>query len=142
VRRNEPFSIEWRSPAAGADGVPGLIVRFLVHVAALWSSQALVRGFDIEGAGALLFGALIFGVVNAVIRPVLVVVSCLLTLATLGLFLLIINTVMLAITAWVAGLFELEFRVDGFAAAFLGALVIAVVSTVLSAWADRNVLRR
>jgi putative membrane protein len=116
-------------------------VRFLVNVAALWFAQFLIRGFDIDSVPALAFGAIIFGVVNAFIRPVVAMFSCLLTCATLGLFTLIINTAMLGLTAWIAGKFDLAFRVDGFVAAFLGALVISIVSTLLSRWADENVLR-
>lgn len=118
----------------------GLAVRFTVNVAALWFAQLLVRGFAIDGVPALLFGAAIFGLVNAVIRPVVAFFSCALTCATLGLFTLIINTAMLALTAWIAGQLGLAFRVDGFIAAFLGALVISLASTVLSRWAGRNVL--
>ncbi|MDE3096277.1 MAG: phage holin family protein [Chloroflexota bacterium] len=119
----------------------GLVVRFLVNVAALWVAQALVRGFAINTPGALLFGAVIFGAVNALIRPVVAMFSCLLTVLTLGLFTLVINTAMLGLTAWVAGKFGLAFHVDGFIAAFLGALVISLVSTILSHWAKANVLR-
>jgi putative membrane protein len=116
-------------------------VRLLINIAALWTAQALVRGFDIDSAGALVFGAAIFGVINAVIRPIVVVVSCAITVLTLGFFLLIVNTLMLALTAWTAGLFDLAFHVDGFTAAFLGALVVSAVSLVLSAWGDRHILR-
>jgi putative membrane protein len=122
-------------------GVAGLVVRFLVNVAALWFAQWIIRGFDIDGAGALLVGAAIFGVVNAFIKPVVSILSCPLTLITLGLFTLLINALMLALTAWVAGWFDLDFEVDGFIAAVLGALVISIVSTIVSAWATRNVLR-
>jgi putative membrane protein len=123
------------------DGFAGLAVRFLVNVAALWLAQAIVPGFDIHGLGALLFGAAIFGIVNAVIRPVVAFVTCLFTVLTLGLFTLIINTLMLALTAWAAGIFDLDFEVEGFLAAFFGALIIAIVSTLLTAWAERNILR-
>jgi putative membrane protein len=135
------FYWQWRGPAPEDFGILGLIVRFLVNVAALWLAQALIRGFEIDSAGALIFGAIIFGVVNAVIRPVVAMFSCVLTCVTLGLFTLVINAAMLGLTAWISGKFSLAFRVDGFIAAFLGALVISVVSTLLSRWADRNVLR-
>jgi putative membrane protein len=134
------FYFEWRTPNGRDLDVPSLVVRFLVNIAALWFSQWIIRGFDIEGAGALIFGAIIFGLVNAFIRPVVAIVSCPLTILTLGLFTLIINTIMLGLTAWIAGLFDLEFQVDGFVAAFLGALVISIASTLLSWWARRNVL--
>lgn len=142
MRRNGGvFYWRWRGPAPEDFSALGLVVRFLVNVAALWLAQALVRGFDIDSAGALVFGAIIFGLINAFIRPVVAMFSCLITCATLGLFTLIINAAMLGLTAWFAGKLGLAFHVDGFIAAFLGALVISVVSTLLSRWADRNVLR-
>jgi putative membrane protein len=140
-RQGSVFYWEWRGPEPEDFGALGLAVRFLVNVAALWFAQFLIRGFDIDSVPALAFGAIIFGVVNAFIRPVVAMFSCLLTCATLGLFTLIINTAMLGLTAWIAGKFDLAFRVDGFVAAFLGALVISIVSTLLSRWADENVLR-
>ena len=140
MRRDRFFYIEWRGPDRDDFGLPGLAVRFLANMAALWFSQWIIRGFDIDSVGALIFGAVIFGVVNAFIRPVIAIVSCPLTVLTLGLFTLIINALMLGITAWVAGLFDLDFHVDGFVAAFLGALVISIVSTLLTWWAKRNVL--
>jgi putative membrane protein len=135
------FYFEWRGPDRREFGWQGLAVRFVINVAALWFSQWIIRGFDIDGWAALLFGAAIFGAVNAFIRPIVTFVSCPLTVLTLGLFTLIINTAMLGLTAWIAGWFDLAFDVDGFIAAFLGALVISIVSTVLSKWADTNMLR-
>ncbi len=135
------FYFEWRPPRQEDFGLLGLLVRFGVNVAALWLAQLTVRGFSIDGAAALIFGAIIFGIINAFIRPVVATFSCLLTVVTLGLFTLIINTAMLALTAWVAGKFGLAFHVRGFIAAFLGALVISIVSTILSRWAGENVLR-
>lgn len=142
MRRDGSYTYwEWKPPRREDFGLWGLAARFLVNVAALWLAQWIIPGFDIEGAGALIFGALIFGIVNALIRPVVAMFSCLLTVLTLGLFTLIINTMMLALTAWIAGWFDLEFQVEGFLAAFFGALIIAIVSTVLSRWADEKVLR-
>lgn len=138
---NRFFYVQWRGADRRDFGWPGLLVRFVVNVAALWFAQWIIRGFDIDGWAALLIGAAIFGVINAFIRPVIAIVSCPLTVITLGLFTLIINTAMLGLTAWIAGWFDLNFHVDGFLAAFLGALVISIVSTVLSKWADANVLR-
>lgn len=135
------FYIQWRGPDRRDFGWPGLLVRFLVNVAALWFAQWIIPGFSIEGWPALLIGAAIFGAVNAFIRPVIAIVSCPLTVITLGLFTLIINTAMLGLTALIAGWLDLNFNVDGFLAAFLGALVISIASTILSKWADANVLR-
>jgi putative membrane protein len=142
LRRTDAFFFEFRRPEPEDFGRVGLVVRFLINIAALWVAQWIIPGFDIHGAGALIFGAIIFGIVNALIRPVVRMVTCVFTLLTLGLFTLIINTAMLALTAWIAGQFDLEFEVDGFLAAFFGALIIAIVSTLLSRWAGENVLRR
>ena len=141
-RSGDVFYVRFRQPQPEDFGVLGMVVRFVINVAALWLAQALVRGFDIETAPALIFGALIFGVVNAFIKPIVSFISCPLTCLTLGFFLLIINALMLVTTEWIAGWFDLEFIVDGFWAAFLGALVIAVTSAILSTWADSAILRR
>jgi len=140
-QRGSFFYLEVRSPRPEDFGFLGMLVRFLINVAALWVAQALVRGFDIDSAGALVVGALIFGVLNALLKPVVSLLSCPLTCATLGLFALVINALMLALTAWVAGWFDLAFHVDGFVAAFLGALVISVVSVALGGWVESNILR-
>jgi putative membrane protein len=135
------FYIEFHSPRAEDFGWPGLVVRFFITVVAVWFSQYIVAGFNIDGWGALLFGAAVLGGINAFIKPVVSIISCPLTILTLGFFALVINAAMLGLTAWVAGWFDLEFNVDGFIAAFLGALVISLVSTPLGWWADRYILR-
>lgn len=140
-RQGGLFFMEMRGPEAEEFSLLGLAVRFVVNVAALWLAQFLVRGFDIQGWAALLVGAAIFGGVNAIIKPVVTLLSCPITCLTLGLFTLIINAAMLGLTAWLAGLFELDFQVDGFIAALLGALIVALVSAALSWWADANILR-
>jgi putative membrane protein len=76
--------------------------------------------------------ALIFGLVNAALKPVLVVLSCPLVALTFGLFLLVINGLLLLITAWVSDLFELGFTVDGLGWGMLGALVIGMISWFLN----------
>jgi putative membrane protein len=75
--------------------------------------------------------AAIFGVINAIIRPVVVLLTLPLTIVTLGLFIFVVNALMLMLTGRLARAFDLGFRVDGFVAALLGALVIAVVSFIL-----------
>ncbi len=140
-REGSVFFVQINSPEAETFGALGLAVRFVINVAALWFSALIIRGFDIDSVPALLFGAAIFGTVNAFLKPIVAMLSCALTCATLGFFALIVNTLMLALTAWIAGLFDLAFKVDGFWAAFLGALVISLTSTLLSTWADRAILR-
>lgn len=135
------YYVEFRRPPADEFGWPGLLARFVISAAALWFSQWIIRGFNIDGWAALLIGSAIFGLINAFIKPVISFISCPLTILTLGFFALIINAAMLALTAWVAGWFDLAFDVDGFWAAFLGALVISLTTTILSWWVDRYVLR-
>ena len=140
-REDSVFYVRWKGPGAEDFGLLGLAVRFVINVAALWFSQLIIRGFDIDSLPALIFGAAIFGTINAFLKPIVSMLSCVLTCATLGFFALIINMLMLALTAWVAGLFDLAFEVDGFWAAFLGALVISLTSTLLGTWTDRSILR-
>jgi putative membrane protein len=108
------------------------LVRFLVNAAALWVAARLVPGIDAGGVGSVLAIAIVFGILNALIKPFLKLVSCPVILLTLGLFTLVLNAAMLMLTAWFGGKLGIEFRVDGFLAAFLGALLISIVSTVFS----------
>jgi len=114
-------------------------VRVGINAAALWLAAEWVRGFEIDGWQSLLAAAAIFAVVNAIIKPVVDIVGLPATCLTLGLFHLVINAAMLALTVWLAGLFDFEVDLDGFVAAFLAALLISFVSTVLSAFAGRPV---
>jgi putative membrane protein len=141
-RTSNGFYVSFTPPRPEDYGLLGLTVRLVINVAALGLAQALVTGFDIESVPALIFGAVIFGVVNAIIKPIITIISCPLTCLTLGFFLLIINAMMLQLTDWIAGWFDLAFEVDGFIAAFLGALVIAVTSAILMLWADSAILRK
>ena len=114
-------------------------VRLGINAAALWLAAEWVDGFEIEGWPSLLAAAAIFAVVNAVIKPVVDLVGLPATCLTLGLFHLIINAAMLALTAWIAGIFEFDVHIDGFVAAFLAALLVGVVSTLLSVFVGRPV---
>jgi len=109
------------------------LLRLVVNAAALWVATEIVPGVGYEG-GALPFlaVALIFGLINATIRPITKLLTCPLILLTLGLFALIVNGLMLWLTSSVAGSLGLGFRVAGFWPAFWGALVVSIVSTLLS----------
>jgi putative membrane protein len=110
-----------------------LLIRLIVNAIALWAAVQLVPGLSYEGGPVTLFlVALIFGLVNALVRPLITLLTCPLIMVTLGLFVLVINGIMLALTAWLSQLFNLGFFVDGFWAALLGALVISIVSALLS----------
>lgn len=110
-----------------------IIVRLLVNAAALWVATQIVPGISFTGDWWLLFAvALIFGVLNVAVRPVLMVLTFPFLLLTLGFFLLILNGFMLWLTSAVSDALGIGFHVDGFVAAFLGALVVSVVSFALS----------
>ena len=108
------------------------MLRFLATAAALWVSVKLVPGIHHTGTVLSLLGvAAVFGVVNALIAPIVKLMSFPFIVLTLGLFALVINALMLKLTAWFAIKLGLGFTVDGFIPAFVGALVISVVSAVL-----------
>jgi putative membrane protein len=109
-----------------------LALRFLVNLAGLWVASRVVPGVHVDDMPSLLAGTAIFAIVNVLLRPLANFVSCCLIVFTFGLFVLVINAVLLALTAWIAGRLDLAFRVDGFWAAFFGALVISAVSIVAS----------
>ena len=109
------------------------ILRLLISAAALWVAIQLVDGIQYTGSSwSLLVVALVFGALNAGVRPLLTLLSIPLIIVTLGLFIFVINALMLMLTSWVSGLLDLGFHVDGFWAAFLGGLIVSVVSLVLS----------
>lgn len=124
-----------------------LVWRLLINAAALWAAMRVVPGITFTGDWRLLFAvALIFGVLNAAVRPILFVLTLPFLLLTLGLFTFVLNAFMLWLTSQVSGLFGFGFHVDGFWAAFLGALVMSLVSFTLSLFVasqarDRHVLR-
>lgn len=111
----------------------GIAIRLGVNAAALWLAAEWVTGFEIEGWQSLVATAAIFAVVNALIRPVVKVIGFPVTCLTLGLFVLVINAALLALTVWIGDQFDLTVDLDGFVAAFLAALLISFVSTVLNA---------
>lgn len=117
----------------------GFIVRLLITAAALWVAEAIVPGIEYRGGiGGLLGVALIFGLVNAVVRPILVVLTCPLVLLTLGLFLFVLNAFLLWLTGALSGALGIDFHVQGFWAAFLGGIVIGLVSTVLNVFVGKE----
>lgn len=109
----------------------GLVIRILIYAAALWAAVFVVPGLHLEdGWIALLIIALIFAGVNAVIRPIVTMLSLPFIILTLGLFLLIVNWAMLAITIWISGVLDLGISSDGFGATFVGAIIVAIVAWV------------
>jgi putative membrane protein len=113
------------------------LLRVLASAAALAVATAVVPGIEIQAASltsrilTLIGVALIFGVVNAVIKPIVKIVGCLFYILTLGLIGLVVNALLLWLTSWVAGKLNLPFHVTGFWPAFWGALIVSVVSWLL-----------
>jgi putative membrane protein len=110
-----------------------LLLRWIINAVALAVAATFVYGIHVDGGWLVLaLVALIFGLVNALIRPVVALLTCPLIILTLGLFTLVINAAMLLLASWIAGLLGIGFAVDGFWPAFWGGLVISIVSFVLS----------
>jgi len=115
------------------------LFRFLATAAALWVAVVLVPGISYDGTWAGFLGvAIVFGLVNAVIRPILKILTCPLVVLTLGLFVFILNAFLLWLTAEIAQAFGLGFVVDGFLAALVGALIVAIVSTLLNLFVGKR----
>lgn len=111
-----------------------LILRLLVNAVALWCAARFIDGISYTGSWPGLVGlALVFGVVNTLIRPVLSFFSFPIQIITLGIFTLVLNALMLMLTAFLARHWDIPFVVNGFVPAVLGALLVSVLSTVLSA---------
>jgi putative membrane protein len=110
------------------------IIRLIINALAIAATAWLLPGITVGGNPTLtiILVALIFGIVNAVIKPIFSFVTCGLYVLTLGLFTFIANAVMLWVTQYVAAWFGLQFRIDSFWTAILGALIISVVSFILS----------
>jgi putative membrane protein len=108
----------------------GFLIRLVVNAAALFliAYVPLVQGIHVSGFGGALIAALILGIVNAILRPILVILSLPLEIVTLGLFTLVIN----ALLFWLVGALHVGLTVDGFWPAFWGALVMAIISWILS----------
>lgn len=106
----------------------GFLLRLLVVALGLWLATALVPGIVIEGPWTLLGAALLLGLVNAVMRPLLILLTLPITVLTFGLFLLVINAATLALVAWVLD----DFTIAGFWPAVGGALVVSLTSWLAS----------
>jgi putative membrane protein len=117
----------------------GIIIRLVITAVALWLATIFIGGIELttdsvpQKIGTLLAVAVIFGIVNAVLRPIIKVIGCGLYVLTLGLLALVVNGLLFLLTSWIAGQFDLPFHVDDFwPSAVLGALLVGVVSWLLN----------
>jgi putative membrane protein len=110
-----------------------ILLSILINAAALWTATQLVDGISFTGDIPTLLGvALVFGVLNVVLRPILKLLTLPFLILTLGLFTFVLNAVMLLITSAASDALGLQFHVNGFTPAFIGALVVSIVSFALS----------
>lgn len=117
----------------------GIVIRLAVSAVALWIADLLISGIRVTTddtwgkIGTLLLVAVIFGVVNAVIKPIVKVIGCAAYVLTLGLIAIVVNGALFLLTGWIAGQLDIPFDVENFwPSAVLGALVVGLVSWVLS----------
>ena len=116
----------------------GLLIRLIINAIALWVTTLVVPGIDVNGSSTgrtiltiVVVGA-IFGLVNAILKPIIKVVGCIFYILTLGLISLVVNALLFLLVDWLSGTLDLPFEIDGFWAAFWGAIVMAIVSWLLS----------
>jgi putative membrane protein len=121
-----------------------LLLRILIPAAALGIAHLLISGIELTSgsdwskAGTLILVALIFGVVNAVLKPIVKTIGCLFYVLTLGLIGLVVNGLLLWLCSWVAGKLSLPFHITGFWPAFWGAIIVGVVGWLLNLIFDEN----
>ena len=113
------------------------LIRLIINAIAMYAAVALLNGRGITPTPdanwlSFIWLALIFGVLNALIRPLLMVLSCPMIILTLGFGTLIINTILFVLAGMIGNSFGVGFKVDGFLAAFLGALIVSIVSMLLN----------
>lgn len=108
--------------------MPGFFLRTIITAIGLWIADAIIPGINITSPGTLIIAALLMGFVNALVRPLAVLLTFPITILTLGLFLLVINAAMFGLVA----AFLDGFSVSGFFAALFGWLIVSITSTVAS----------
>ncbi len=106
----------------------GFIIRVLIVAAGLWAASKLVSGVTINDGWSLVWAALVLGIINAIVRPVVILLTLPLTLLTLGLFLIVINAGMLSLTAWLLD----GMTVSGFWPAVFGAIIVSITGIIAS----------
>ena len=112
----------------------GFFVRTLITAVGLWLANAIVPGIAIETPGTLILAALLMGMVNALVRPITIVLTIPLTVVTMGLFLLVINAAMFGLVAAMLS----GFHVSGFFAALFGWLIVSATAMVASWFIGAN----
>ncbi|HZN72593.1 MAG TPA: phage holin family protein [Micromonosporaceae bacterium] len=117
----------------------GIVIRLCISALALWISTLIISGITLGGdsvpakVGTVFAVAIIFGLVNAILRPIIKTIGCMFYVLTLGLVAIVVNALLFLLTSWIAGQFDLPFHVANFwPSAILGALLVGVISFVLN----------
>jgi len=108
----------------------GFLVRMTITAVGLWIASELVNGFSIQDTPTLILAAIVLGIVNAVVRPIAILLTLPFTLVTLGLFLWVINAAMIGLAAW----FLDGFHITGFGPALLGAILVSLTGWIGNAF--------
>jgi putative membrane protein len=110
-----------------------LVVRWLLLAASVWVAAELLSGIELEGIVSTLVVAALLGLLNLYIRPALVLLTLPFTIVTFGLFLIVVNAILLGLVDWLANLFDdIHFEVETIGAALLGAVIISLVNMTLN----------
>jgi len=110
--------------------VTAFLIRWLVTTIAVFAAEKIIPGIHCHSAGALLGASLLLGIINAFVRPILLLLSIPFIIVTMGFFILVVNALMLMLVAQIIP----SFSVDGFWSAFFGSIVISLVSWILSSF--------
>jgi len=129
--------------AVRTDRLISLLLRWLLLALSVWLAAKVAPGIRLEGELSILAVAAILGLLNLYLRPLLFWLTLPFTLLTLGLFLIVVNALILLLTSWIAGRTDaIDFEVDGLGPALLGAIVISVVGMLVRAFLDPDRLAR
>jgi putative membrane protein len=130
-------------PFMSAQRAITLVVRWLVLAFAVWVAAGVVEGIRWAGWDSILVVAAVLGLLNLYVKPLIKLLTLPLTLITFGLFLLVLNALFLALASWLAGNIKgIDFHVDDFWAALLGAAIISIVSMVVGWFVDADRIAR
>jgi putative membrane protein len=116
------------------EALVGFILKILVNAAALWVAAKIVPGIEVDATGTLLLAALVFGLVNTFIKPVAQLLALPVTILTLGLFALVVNALLL----WLTAALVPGFSISGFLAALIGAIIVSLVGAFLGGITDKK----
>ncbi len=121
-----------------------ILIKLVITAVALWVATLVIPGIHLNThsttgkVGTLVVVALVFGIINAVLKPIVKAIGCLAYVLTLGLISIVVNGLLFWLTSFVAGKLSVPFHIDGFIPAVLGALLVGVVGWVLSLILDRD----